>query len=191
MNVLNSNNVKSECFSTILSTVGAAVLATTITALAATNTYAASDSMVSNDVAGNSSANVQTEAQSDTNLIIYRDEGLRTNSKMYYRVYVDGEYMGKLKRNTAFHMNLTPGTHLVETNDPEQQSIEVNVSVDNVSYVSAEIDRHYGVTITGAQPAPAVAMQLSSCDASYNHRCESSSASCCADSVDNDRFASR
>ena len=128
-------------------------------------------------------------------VIVFRDKGLSANADMYYRLYVNGERMGKLKRNTAFHMQLPVGEHVIETNDPDETTITVTVNEGRTTFVQASIDKRWDIDMRTTQPSVAMSESLQSCDNSFTHRCETSAAGCCADeqspNVDQDRLVLR
>ncbi len=86
------------------------------------------------------------------NLVVYRDKGLASNSHMYYRLFVDGKLVGKLKRNTAFHLQLGSGEHRIGFNDEKQTSMTVNVSDDSTTFIKGTVDRHWQIAIEQRQP---------------------------------------
>lgn len=117
------------------------------------------------------SESVQSDAGQKGSLVIYRGKGLSANSLMYYRVYVDGKMVGQLKRNTAFQLKLSPGEHLIETNDPEESSIMVTVDANSKSYVNASINKHWQVAMESVQPTPTLAARLDNCANGVSRSC--------------------
>lgn len=133
----------------------------------------------------------QQSAQKAGNLIIYREKGLNANSLMYYRVAVDGKSIGQLKRNTAFHLQLSPGEHVIETNDPKRSAIVFTVEENKTSYINAAIDKRWNVALQEVQPATELATSLANCDANFKHSCSVNNDTCCSAPTKLNRFVIR
>lgn len=134
----------------------------------------------------------QQQAEQQTGkLIIYREKGLNANSLMYYRVAVDGESIGQLKRNTAFHLQLSPGEHVIETNDPKRSAIVFTVEENKTSYINAAIDKHWKVALQEVQATTELATSLTNCDANFKHSCAVNNDTCCSAPTKLNRFVIR
>lgn len=59
------------------------------------------------------------------NLIISQSQ--RGSSAMYYRLYVDEQYIGKFKRGSEYALRLPVGEHRVMVNDEERSEIIVEI----------------------------------------------------------------
>jgi hypothetical protein len=71
-------------------------------------------------------------------LVIYRPND---GSSMSYRLWVDDQYMGKLKLKQVLELQLSPGEHVIRSNDRNRSELSVTVNEQRTTYVRAEIDR--------------------------------------------------
>ena len=71
-------------------------------------------------------------------LVIYR---ANDGSSMSYRLWVDDQYMGKLKLKEVLELQLSPGEHVIRSNDRNRSELSVTVNEQGTTYVRAEIDR--------------------------------------------------
>lgn len=129
--------------------------------------------------------------QQQGSLIIYREKGLSANSLMYYRIAVDGVPIGKLKRNTAFHLRLDAGQHVLEINDSERSTMVFTVKKNQTSYISGTIDQHWKIALKETQPTADLAARLDNCEAGFKHNCVANIDSCCAAATKSNRLVSR
>jgi hypothetical protein len=89
------------------------------------------------------------------NLIIYRPNDY---SALNYRIWVDDRYMGKLKPDDVIELHVSPGKHVVRSNDHNRSELVVSVSEQGVTYVRNEIYRKTRLAITEVEgPQHAVA----------------------------------
>lgn len=74
------------------------------------------------------------------NLVIYRPQ--ESNNSTYYRISVDGQHLGKLKRGRSINLQLPAGEHVISANDRNRTQQVVSVSEDGATtFVKNEIDR--------------------------------------------------
>lgn len=74
------------------------------------------------------------------NLVIYRPQ--ESNSSTYYRISVDGQHIGKLKRGRSINLRLPEGDHVIAANDKQRTKQVVSVSDNGVTtFVKNTIDR--------------------------------------------------
>ena len=98
------------------------------------------------------------ERSEQANLVIYRPAD---NSAVNYRIMVDGNYMGKLKPNSAIKLQLSAGDHVIRANDPKHTRLEVAIRGDRVIYIRNEIDRRSSrLSFTVGEPADDVVAKL-------------------------------
>ena len=76
-------------------------------------------------------------------LVIYRPND---GSSMSYRLWVDDQYMGKLKPKQVVKLQLSPGEHVIRSNDRNRSELSVTVNEQGTTYVRAEIDRKTGLS---------------------------------------------
>jgi hypothetical protein len=95
------------------------------------------------------------QSPATANLIIYRPNDY---SAMNYRIWVDGRYLGKLKRDKALELHVSPGEHVIRSNDRNRSELAVTVNEQGVTYVHSEIYRKTRIAITEVEgPQQAVA----------------------------------
>ena len=63
-------------------------------------------------------------------------------SKMNYRLYIDREFIGRLKTAREVSMDLTPGQYVVWANDARRSRLAVTLADDSSAVVSVSIDRN-------------------------------------------------
>ena len=74
------------------------------------------------------------------NLVIYRPQ--ESNNSTYYRISVDGQHIGKLKRGRSINLKLPAGEHIISANDKNRTQQKVSVADGGtVTFVKNEIDR--------------------------------------------------
>ena len=101
----------------------------------------------------------EPEAAGLGSVVVYRLAGLPANKGMYYRIYVDGQRIAKLKRNTALQLSLPAGSYEIAANDPHEQRVTVEVIAGQTSYVQGRIDRDWQLQLD--QQAPEAGQLLS------------------------------
>jgi hypothetical protein len=82
------------------------------------------------------------------NLVIYRPNDY---SALNYRIWVDDRYMGKLKPEEVFKLHVSPGKHVIRSNDHNRSELVVTVNEQGVIYVRNEIYRKTRLAITEVQ----------------------------------------
>ena len=95
-------------------------------------------------------------------VVVYRLAGLPANKGMYYRIYVDGQRIAKLKRNTALQLTLPAGSYEIAANDPDSQRITVEVRAGEASYVQGSIDRNWRLQLKQRAPEASQLLSLDS-----------------------------
>ena len=93
-----------------------------------------------------SSLTVSTLATADSaaqnnqaaNLVIYRPND---GSSLSYRFWVDDQYMGKLEPNEILELQLSPGKHVIRSNDHNRSELSVTVNEQGTTFVRTEIYR--------------------------------------------------
>lgn len=101
-----------------------------LTSLLTVSTLAIADSVVQNN---------QT-----AKLVIYRPND---GSSMSYRLWVDDQYMGKLKLKQILELQLSPGEHVIRSNDSNRSELTVTVNEQGTTFVRAEIDRKARISL--------------------------------------------
>ena len=84
-----------------------------------------------------SSLSFATEA----NVVIVRDAGHPASAALQYRLTVDGEYIGKLKRNEQIELTLPAGKHLISANDKQRTQLEITVPSQGKTVIEGSIDK--------------------------------------------------
>lgn len=90
---------------------------------------------------GNADAQNPAENAAASRLIIYRPSVQNSQSALYFRVYVDGQYLGKLKNGHHYLVNLAPGDHLITANAKDRPTLSVTVRTASTAVVRTEISR--------------------------------------------------
>ena len=167
----NTIGTKNEGLQAILLVLVLSGLFTSVSSLAAT-------SLANTGTQLKQQAQLQTPTVSVSNLVIFRGSGNAATGSLNYRVYVDGKVQGKLRRNTAFHLRLSPGVHTITLNDAKRTRIDVQLVAGKTTYISAEIDRKWRAALADVslQPSSTYIKQvagLESCSAGFTHRCKS------------------
>lgn len=86
---------------------------------------------------------VSQDGNASSRLIIYRPKIQNAQSALYYRVFVDQKYLGKLKNGRHFMLQLTPGKHVLSANSRDNTTLAVSVDATTTSVVRAEISRQH------------------------------------------------
>lgn len=91
--------------------------------------------------------------KTQANLIIQRSDEGNANATLYYRIWVDGKHIGKLKRGRAMRLQLSAGTHSIRANDPAHTERTVQISAQGVTYIQADINKKRQLSLTVTQPS--------------------------------------
>ena len=84
------------------------------------------------------SADVAAQNNQAANLVIYRPND---GSSLSYRIWVDDQYLGKLKLKQVLELQLSPGEHIIRSNDRTRSELLVTVNKQGTTFVRSEIDR--------------------------------------------------
>ncbi len=95
-------------------------------------------------------------------IVVYRLAGLPANKGMYYRIYLDGERIAKLKRNTALTLRLPEGRYEIAANDPGEQRLTIEVRAGQTHFVQGSIDRRWQLQLETTPPEPGQLLSLDS-----------------------------
>lgn len=96
----------------------------------------------------------------NTHLVIYRSDNSAANTATYYRIWVDGKHIGKLKRDTVMNLQLAAGEHIITANDREHTQFVVVTSEHGITYVQADIDKRRRLSLTSSEPSAQIVNQL-------------------------------
>ncbi len=96
-------------------------------------------------VATAANAEPAAENAEQVNLVIYRPND---RSALNYRVWVDGQYLGKLERGEVLKLHLSAGEHLIRANDSKRSHLTVMLGGQKVTYVRSEISRNTELSLT-------------------------------------------
>lgn len=97
------------------------------------------------------------QAQQDGNLIVYRTKGKASHSGLYYRLYVDGVNLGKLRVGRALNLSLSPGQHTLRANDRSGTQIDFLVRPNQSTVVRGEIKGNSQIQLNNVDPGEALA----------------------------------
>ena len=75
----------------------------------------------------------------DANVIIYREKDDVLSASFYYRVYVNGDYVGKLQSESEYWLRLPEGQHRLMANDRDHHRIDIDVVAGKTLRVRGEI----------------------------------------------------
>ncbi len=75
------------------------------------------------------------------NLVIYRPSQNVALQRAYFRVSVDGKWIGKLKDRSYYALNLEKGVHTISANDGTKNQIKVTITDEGKIFVSAVVKR--------------------------------------------------
>ena len=91
-------------------------------------------------------ANADSAAQNNplAKLVIYRPND---GSSLSYRFWVDDQYMGKLEPEEVLELQLTPGEHVIRSNDHNRSELSVTVNEQGTTFVRTEIYRKTRLSI--------------------------------------------
>ena len=95
-------------------------------------------------------------------VVVYRLAGLPANKGVYYRIYVDGQRIAKLKRNTALQLTLPVGRYEIAANDPGEQRVVVDVTAGQTRYLQGSIDRDWALSLHAGAMEPGQLLSLNS-----------------------------
>jgi len=95
---------------------------------------------------------------STANTVIYRPHD---DSDINYRIWVDGQYLGRLKHGAVISLNLSEGDHTITLNDAHKTTYQLNVEPKNVSYIQASISKKTGVTFSRSELSEKLVAKLS------------------------------
>lgn len=89
------------------------------------------------------------DSEAEANLVIYRDKNDRAGRNIYYRLSVDGKFVGKLRAGKTLYLRSSAEEHLLAANDPKRTSLRVSLG-NATRYVVASIDRKHRLTLAKA-----------------------------------------
>jgi hypothetical protein len=82
--------------------------------------------------------------EDNANLVIYRPND---GSSLNYRIWVDGEHMGRLKVGATMKLRVDPGNHVISSNDSNRTQLTVTVTELDATYVRKEVNRKNTISL--------------------------------------------
>ena len=100
----------------------------------------------------------QVADSASANVVIFRPND---GSAINYRISVDGEYVGKLRRDSAINLQLQQGDHIIAVNDAKRTTLTVVANTQEVTYVHTNIGRKSQLSLTIVEPSSKLVASLS------------------------------
>lgn len=126
-----------------------------------------------------------------SNMVIFRGSGEPTTEALYYRIYVDGKRIGKIRKNTAFHLELSVGEHMITLNDGAKTKLQVHVSNARVNYIKVSLNKRWQAKLAEVAADSPLLANVKSCSAAFQHRCVKPLLNCCGSQTQLSRYVAR